>query len=193
MLKFNRNFYDDNYLMIDVKSDLCSFVTDENLNIPCDVKKEAMFIYSDWFSYEENLMYEKEKIINHKIAIRCDSNLGGYLLSNFDNVNIINDDLNVSYEKVVSALDIAIFEDKCKLVNKIMPLFKGRVSGFKGELIGKYDEAVLDYILNNPDYKMYLEKMDYECKEFIVYEDGFYSKKTLGKTNNKVMQKKLIY
>lgn len=190
MLKFNRNFYDDNYLMIDVKSDLCSFVTDENLNIPCDVKKEAMFIYSDWFSYEENLMYEKEKIINHKIAIRCDSNLGGYLLSNFDNVNIINDDLNVSYEKVVSALDIAIFEDKCKLVNKIMPLFKGRVSGFKSELIGKYDEAVLDYILNNPDYKMYLEKMDYECKEFIVYEDGFYSKKTLGKTNNKVMQKK---
>ena len=49
-----------------------------------------------------------------------------------------------------------------------MPLFKGRVSGFKSELIGKYDEVVLDYILNNPDYKMYFEKMDYECKEFIV-------------------------
>lgn len=94
------------------------------------------------------------------IYILKSSLIGEWLLAHADGKNYINDDSFISYNKVVGALNIAIFSNEVKMTNKILPLFQGRVEGTREELMDVFSESVLDYILEHPNFSEYLEKVD---------------------------------
>ncbi len=142
-----------------------------------------------------NTMYEFEKIAieSHLIdetintfKIRNESILGKYLIENTDYVEIINENTYINYEDVVAALNIALFDGEDKTSNKIFPLFKEQIFGSKEQLLEKYPEWVLDYILENNDFEKYLAKVNHEelpseteIKDYIVFEDGVWAIKNL--------------
>lgn len=102
----------------------------------------------------------------NKLAIRKDS-LVGDTLSKYG----INKDDYITHDHIASALLVAICEENIKLTNKLMPLLKGRVSGWKNEL-DDIPEYLLEYIIENNDYHRYLSEVDgTPSKEYYVYED----------------------
>lgn len=171
------------YMLVNVKTDLAYMTMKED--IEDDVYKELQSIFFGLVSYEHdnNIGYIKEPI-----AIKKDSIIGRYILCHPE--SFVNDDTEVTYDKIVNAYDVATFEDNTKMANKILPLFKGRVSGSRDELGDVCSLVVLDYILDNGDFKEYLRKKDgeYRNREYYVYEDGRYSRRFLSaeKRNVKV-------
>lgn len=138
-----------------------------------NVKDEAENMYMGLFEYNN---INNSNSIN-TCEIRKDSLVGQYLLNSR---TIKNDDLNISFQKVKNAFTIAMFESN-PLSLQILILFQNQVSGSKEDLMRKYDESVLDYILEHDDFDRHLEKKNetYQPGEYIVYEDGFYFKKVL--------------
>lgn len=152
---------------------LSELMIDEN--IPRSVLNEISSINLSLFMYKRNTALSE---IGKNITIKSDSQLGNWLILNTDGVNIINEDMYVSYDKIVNALVVATFEDNEKMSNKIMPLFKSRVSGTKEELMELTTEQVIDYILNNPSFDDYLSMVDGIAKneEEFIYDKGAYQK-----------------
>lgn len=174
------------YMLVDVKFGI-AYMTGKD-DIEKDVYSELQSIYFKLFQFEKenNIGYNKESI-----AIRKDSLVGQYILSHSE--LWINDDEQVTYDKVVNAYNVATFEDNTKMANKILPLFKGRVSGSRDELGDVCSLFVLDYILSNGDFKEYLKKKDgtveNQEKHYIVYEDGEYSRRILDSEKGKAKVK----
>lgn len=174
------------YMLVDVKFGI-AYMTGKD-DIEKDVYSELQSIYFKLFQFEKenNIGYNKESI-----AIRKDSLVGQYILSHSE--LWINDDEQVTYDKIVNAYNVATFEDNTKMANKILPLFKGRVSGSRDELGDVCSLFVLDYILSNGDFKEYLKKKDgtveNQEKHYIVYEDGEYSRRILDSEKGKAKVK----
>lgn len=177
------------YMLVDVKFDIACMTIKED--IEKDVYSELQSIYFKLFQFERE---NKRSYIQEPIAIRKDSLVGQYILSHPE--ICINEDFDVTYDKIVNAYSVATFEDNTKMANKILPLFKGRISGSRDELGEVCSLVVLDYILSNGDFKEYLKKKDgilnTQSKEYYVYEDGSYSRRALDSEKGKAKVKSSV-
>lgn len=184
-MRFRTNKDNKEYITIK-KVDLTLIaVICEKRNI--ELCNEAMRIFGKLIEFGfENSLY------NENIEIRKDSVLGTFLLKNPFKEEIINADLELNYDKVVSAFNIAVFKNN-EIAKKILPLFqKPEEAKLKSkELVEKYGEEVIDFILENNDFDDYLIKLkkDVEPTVYTVYEDGEFSRKTLvEKPKQKTLQ-----
>ena len=173
MVKFRTNVDNDEYITIN-KSDLMLIVVmDEN---PQEIKDIANDIFC------ETLIFQKNNRVPYisEIEIKKDSLLGRYLLENSMTKKIRNEDLYIYYSDVVNAFNIASFENN-KIMHILLGMFRRRIEGSTLDLSDIYGAELIEYISNHKDFNMYLEKLDgtYKTKEYIVYEDGEFSKKTL--------------
>lgn len=190
MVSFKSNKDNDEYIMIDVLTGIGVLLANrDKYLVSDDVFNEISDIYFTAFDREVRKELKWNDI--GTIALRKDSLLGQYLINNADDVKIQNMDLYISYEKVVNALNIAMFENDCKISNKILPLFKEQISGIKDELETYCSRNVIEYILKNNDFKTYIEKYNGEYKpdEYIVYEEGEIFRKDLVNSKNKLKEK----
>lgn len=173
MVKFRTNVDNDEYITIN-KSDLMLIVVmDEN---PQEIKDIANDIFC------ETLIFQKNNRVPYitEIELRKDSLIGNFLLENGMSKKIRNDDLYIYYKDVINAFNIASFEDN-KIMHLLLGMLRKRVEGSNLELSNIYGNEVINYISNNKDFNIYLNKIDgkYGIKEYIVYEDGEFSKKAL--------------
>lgn len=110
--------------------------------------------------------------INKKYAIRKDSILGNYILS-LPSDKVYNYDDIITFEKITNALNIAIFENN-PIYIKLIELFRSQVTASRDIIEYKYGLDVLNYIIENNDFKSYLQKVNgtYEPTKYLVYENG---------------------
>lgn len=185
MIKFKSNTKDDKYLTLSFL-DISMLAYDDELSLPVEVVKDARRIF-----YKRSELTIKNKHNKDKFNIRKDSTIGQYLINNFDQDYIINEDEYIYYVQIIEALKISIFENN-EIFNQIIPMFRAQVQGSKEELRKNYDESVLDYILENDNFEEFLTKQDenYEesNSEFIIYENGEFSSKILT-NHDKVLKK----
>ena len=174
MLNFKTHIDNKNYLLFDGIITLSCLMADDE--IPDNIKNIAGTIFSDIFEYERNNRLEHIS----DIAIRKDSILGKFLIERASEFKFCNKDLIVSYEKVVNAFNIAIYENNA-IAKEILPLFRNKVSGIKEKLQKEYGFEIIEYILNNDDFYYYLEVIEgkYNPQEYFVYENGIISKRIL--------------
>lgn len=85
MIIFKSNPQNDEYLMLDIFGIAC-LARDEDLCIPPEVLNEARIIFSVYACER----YQKNDI--NEFNIRKDSVIGEYLINNFDQDYIINED-----------------------------------------------------------------------------------------------------
>lgn len=180
-MKYKTNQDNNDYLMVNVKYDFAYLLVSDNLNIPTDVYNEINKIYTN--SFDRNVLDNLN--MSHfpdKVAILKNSLVGEYLINNSDNINIINLDNYISYCDVVNAFNISVYEDDCKMSNKILYLFKNRKYGFIEELKKEYCSDVIDYIAENRDFDTYLEKKynAYYPGEYVIYEEDKFVCKNLN-------------
>lgn len=178
MVKFRTNIDNDEYITIN-KSDLMILVVMEET--PQEIKDLANDIFVETLDFQKNnrVPYITE------IELRKDSLMGKYLLENGISKKIRNDDLYVYYNDVINSYNIASFE-RNSVMHLLLCMLRERVEGYTFNLSKKFGSDVINYISNNKNFNVYLEKLDgkYKPKEYIVYEDGEFSKKVL-KTNQK--------
>lgn len=176
----------DDYILVDVKFDIASMTLKEDMEK--DVYSEFQSIYYKLFLFERE---NDSGYIKEPIALRKDGLVGEYILSHPEIWS--NDDINITYDKVVNAYLIASHSQNLKMANKIEPLFIRRIYGSRDELGNICSLTVLDYIVDNGDFKEYLKeldgKVDNGVKEYIVYEDGEYFKKVLVPEKEKMKVK----
>lgn len=174
MINFKTNI--DNNEYITIARYYLTFIS-ATKEYPEDIKNKALEIFSDSLSFER-----KNKLTyTNEITIHKNSLLATFLLENTNNNVIRNDDLYVYYEDIINAFNIAAFENN-QIMHLLLGMLRKRVEGNALELSKKYGNEVIEYISNNKDFKVYLEKLDgtYKPKEYIVYEEGEFSKRTLA-------------
>ena len=183
MIFFERNKENSNYLMIGPKTNLGILLIDDDIELPQEVKEEVNCMYFDLFSFEK----ENKTGYVSEVAFLKDSVLGKYLIENNGKNGIVNLDLEMTYEKVINAFNISVFEDN-PIQQKILPLFKGQVMGTKEDLVKEYDEDVIEYILEHTSFEDYLNGNNgvKNNTTYVVFENGEYTKKSLRKENEKV-------
>lgn len=186
MIKFSDNKDNSEYLMINRSLGIGILLVSEITPIAVYNELSQMYFNSHQFESKlpENKVMKNTRADN--IAFRKDSLLGIWLLENYDQEKIIYENQFVYYEKVVNALNIALYENN-DIADKIMPLFQTRLTGSKKELIKQYEEEVIDYILTHDNFYEWINKDERESVEYIVFENGEYSKKKLS--TGKVLEK----
>jgi len=180
-MKFKTNKDNSSYMMVNVMGDFPALLFDNELEIPEAVREKIDEMYFHYMASKLNKQIE--------VAIPKESLVGEFLLNNYDNKKIINLDEYISYDDIVNAYNIAVYDDNCKMSNRLFFLFKERNSGFVSELKEQKDEKAINYILEHRDFDMYLKKRynEYEPSEYLVYENrGFSSKILLEKEKVKV-------
>ncbi len=177
-INYSINKDDKNYIMLDARYSLTLIAVLDDT--PSEVSDEAMKIFNQKIKYDSKHINKVEEI-----SISKDNILGRYITSRKDKFR--NDSDYISYEKVVNSLNIAMFEDNIK----IMPLFKERIEGEK-EKLNIYSENTIEYILENDNFKDYLDRLDGKEaeKEYYVYENDEIHKKSLEIKKGKVYTKK---
>ena len=93
-----------------------------------------------------------------KLTVRKDSIIGRYLLSCQDEQRVLNTSKYIDYDKIVNAFNVAIFSNDLETSKLIYPLFINKEEGTYKTLSDKYDLTTINYILDNPSFKAYLEK-----------------------------------
>lgn len=171
MISFKTNRYNDEYIMFEVRG---LFGLGQSQKLAGKILDEAnkMFWGIYEFEKENNCGYVKE------VAIRKDSIMGQYFLNSNDE-DITNEDTYVYEEDIKSALLIAIYDNN-PIAERIMPIFRNQIYGYKKELMKLYDEETLDYILTHENFYEWIDKKEKESKEYIVFENGEYCKKKLS-------------
>lgn len=185
-MRFKANKDNKEYITIDKIGLTTIAVICEKRNIK--LSNEATSIFSKLIQFEV-----REKIpYVHDIEIRKDSILGQFLINNPFKENIVNDDLIVDYDKVVSAFNIAVFQNN-EIARKILPLFQNpnELELENKKLVEKYGKEVIDFILENNDFSHYLIKLDENASptKYIVYEDDKFSRKSLVEKNKQLLKK----
>lgn len=173
MIEYRTNKENKSYIEIDIKYGVGSLFSSSS--IPEEIKEEAGKIYNSIRDYE----YENHTGYISEILIPKTSKLGTFLLENTDMKEIIDNDQVISYEKVVNAFTIAMFEEN-PISLKILPLFQSQTSGTVEQLGTIYQEDVLNYILENTSFKTYLNNYNGEYEEpkiHTVYENGQFSQR----------------
>lgn len=131
--------------------------------------------------------YDKQNVgFADDIVIRKDSLIGNYIISLIGS-EVDNDDDIVYFNKVVNALNIAIF-DKNPIAKDLVIPFQNQIHGLRENLIDEYSFEVIDYILKNNDFDFYLRVLngEYEPKKYLVYENGCLTKRTITEPQKKI-------
>lgn len=177
---------DESYIVLGHKEDFFEMISDKRLLENTQVEDMVKTMYYSLYLFGTE---SKQGYINLEFVIRKDSVLGMFMLNNPD--IFIDDDSYISYDKVVGAYLISAYQEQAKVNNKIFRLLKDRQTGTKQELMEYHSEYVLDYILDNPDYNLFLQNQDGKIirttKKYLVYEDDNYSIKSFE--NQKEIQK----
>lgn len=187
IIRYKTNKDNKDYIVIDGKDTAFTlFLSIEDGSIENKVSSQFSENLNEMYGNLFN--YEKEKNIGYisEISIPKASELGIFLLENTDMQDIIDEDKEVSYEKVVNAFNIAMFEEN-PIAPHIRPLFQGQVSGTVEQLSLMYPKELLTYILENPSFEAYLRKFNGEYEEptvYTVYENGEFSQKQFSKPQN---------
>lgn len=180
-MKFRTNKDNKNYIMVNIEKidELLSLVVTDTIDVPENIREEAKHIIRVSSSHNMNQLNNPNSI--KEVAIKKSSNIGQFLLLNTDFENIINEDEYIYYKDVVHALNIAMFEDNCKISNKISILFRDQARGTKQDLYEQYNPEIVDYIKEHNDFNTYLLKFngEYRPRKYFVYE------------NNDIIQRKL--
>lgn len=185
MITFKNNKDNHEYLIMNIRTVGGILLFGEILPTFTSLELEKMYFQLPSF----------EKEIGHhvsEVTFRKDSLLGNWLMENFDQQKIIYEnscaqlDSYISHEKIENAIAIAILENN-KIVDKIIPLFSNNATGDKRQLLEEYEEDVLDYILEHGDFRAWSESANKEIEQYVVFEDGKYSKKLLS--TEKVLEK----
>ncbi|MBE6147662.1 MAG: hypothetical protein E7168_04945 [Firmicutes bacterium] len=174
MIFFKQNANNRDYLVIS-RIDLGILIVSDTYNLPTDLVSEINKMYFEIFTFEK----EKKMGYISEMSIPKNSLLGSYLIENQGKDGIINSDLRVKYSKVVNAFNLAVYTNN-PIQEEILPLFKGEVSGERDELVEKYGETVIDYILEQPNFLDYVLGINNQDKSYVVYEDGKYEIKSFG-------------
>jgi len=177
-------------MMIKTNKDNKEYLTINKCNLLVEIGKEHWpYKIRKEINQIISLLYNAERKIGYidQFEIRKDSEIGEFLLFCIENGEIQNEDLNIDFEKITNAFNIAVFENN-PIAKEILPLFQGREIGKKEELMQRYSEEAINFILENDDFETYLQKIDgkYKIKKYVVYEDGEFCKKDLM---NKEQQK----
>lgn len=185
MIFISTNQDNSDYLEID-RDCMVSLLLSKD--VPENIKEIASEMYCKMYEFE------KKRDWGHisKISIRKSSYLGNYLLYAND-IEVINKDYIITYDKVVNAFNIVVYDGN-PIYKQLLPLFKTGINVNYNELLKKYDSTVLDYILDNSDFDLYLLRNgDYDSISYVVYEDEQYStcNFTLEKKAKKFQQKVL--
>lgn len=112
--------------------------------------------------------------------------------------NILGVDAYISYENIAAAYLNAIKDNNSKMANKIEPFLKNRIFGFTANLNIQDEYDLIKYIKENGDLKAFLEDrkvvrrirrvfvaISGEYDEYVLYENGEVSIKTLNKTRTR--------
>ena len=162
MVKFRTNIDNDEYITIDKTNLMMLVVMDET---PQEIKDVANDIFV------ETLYFQKNNRITYisEVELRKDSLMGKYLLENGISKKIRNDDLYVYYNDVINSYNIASFE-RNSVMHLLLCMLRERVEGYTFDLSKKFGNDVIDYISNNKDFNVYLEKLDgtYKTKELLM-------------------------
>ena len=173
MVTFRTNIDNNEYINID-SFDLIQIIISKE--IPNNIREYANDIDVGLLHFERanKLEYVSE------IVLKKDSLLGKYLLDNQNVDYIRNDDLYIYSEDIINSVSIALFEEN-EMFDALNKVFRKMKEGTTLDLSKKYGSEVINYISNNKDIKVYIEKLKgtYKPKEYIVYEDGEFSKKIL--------------
>lgn len=171
---------DEDYIVLGYRDDFFEMIGDKRILENTQVEDMIKTMYYSLYLFE---MDNRLGHINLEFAIRKDSFLGMFMLNNPD--IFIDDDNYISYDKVVGAYLVSSYQEQAKMNNKIFRLLKDRQTGTKQELMEYHSEYVLDYILENPDYKKFLQKHDDKVietsKKYIVYDEDGYSVRSFDK------------
>jgi len=153
-----------------------------------ELRTEVNQMYSSLFQYEKE---KKENVYITDVSILKTSALGKFMIENTDMLQIVNEDELVTYEKVVNAFNVAVFEDS-PLAREILPLFQAQISGTVQKLSKAYNEDMLTYIVEHPSFETYLEIHNgtYEETPEIVYENGEYKEKKLALLSEETVQQR---
>ena len=174
------------YIVLGNRDDFFELISERRILENTQVEDMIKTMYYSLYLFEQE---SKLGYVDLEFVIRKDSFLGMFMLNNPD---MFIDDANyISYDKVIGSYLISSYQEQSKMNNKIFRLLKERKTGTKQELMSEHSEYVLDYILENSDYNMYLRKLDEKVidtnKKYIVYEDDYYSIRNFE--NNKNSQK----
>lgn len=150
-------------------------------NNPKNIQMELEKILSTKMQYEREFKSNVNYINIHKNSL-----LGKYLINSTPN-GFLNNDIYIDKFKVRNALMISMYED-CSISKEILQIFKNQDFGTKEQLLEKYNDYVLDYILENSDFDYYLELKNgtYKPSEHFVYENGKFYKKLLVNKNKQL-------
>lgn len=165
MIRYKTHSDNDEYIIIGIKTNISTLVFSE-IDMPEKIKEELDDIYYGSHQYQDDNKY------NGDVVIKKDSMLGEYLLNRF---NEGNEDFNITHEKIRNALNIAMFEEN-EIFNSILPLFKNLVSERYENLKYNYDINVLNYIMSNSDFQIYIDKLTgkYQGRDDLIYDNGYY-------------------
>ncbi len=201
MVEFRIDKETSNYIVMDRHGLL--YLGLKGKNLPNDAYQEVSNMINGLVPFEYSAKENLEQIGSSYLSsfkIRKDSVIGKYLIENAGYNEIINKSEFIHYSDIVNALNIALFDGEDKTSNKIFPLFKERIFGSKKELLKKFPEWVLDYILENKDFEKHLKKIDsikelgseepiQEENAYVVYEDGEWSIKNLEEEYKRISKK----
>jgi len=188
MITFKDNKDNNEYIIMNIHIDGGVLVASDIL--PVLVANEIEKMYLSLPSFEQEI----GKYIS-EVSFRKDSLLGEWLLNNYNQKKIIYDSKYISVPKIEQAMAISMLECN-RIIDKIIPLLNAKVTGDIGELMDVYDKDALNYILEHDNYEEYIYQSnsgryiqkEVDNKEYIVYENGKYSKKELS-TEKKVLEK----
>ena len=180
MIRYKTHPDNNNYILIGIRTNISMLLY--SYNIPPKIEEQLEEIYYGSLKYLNNSDFTGD------IAIRKDSLLGEYILTEYD---YGNEDLNITHEKIRNALDIAMFEED-EISSLIFPLFKNLEGGRIDKLKEKYDENILDYIAKRNDFKLYIDKLTgtYQGRVDLIYDNGLIKKNLYEESKKENKQKK---
>lgn len=111
-----------------------------------------------------------KRLVTVKVTLNKESKLGQYVLN--DKTKFMDDDDDITYDKVINAFNISVYKDDIKMSNKLMHLFRERIEGTSEEL-SYINPNILNYIKENSDFKSFIAKEDGidEKRKYLIYND----------------------
>ncbi len=174
VVEYSFNKENNDYIMINNPIDVGTILMSN------DVDRKIKKILAPFF-FEISYYIRKEGIVIDSVAVPKDSDIGRLITSRED--LFVEKDDEITYEMVVNAFLIASYSDEVKMSNKLGQYFRnGEHIGNKKDIMTEKNEKIIDYILENDDFKKYYNQVHGRKAKpniYDVYENGEYIKKSL--------------
>lgn len=160
---------DSNYLEVLGRMNLEKLSSYEE--IPLDILEELKI-----------LTLQCQEVDCDTVLVRRNSELGKFIMEHHDLFYDLFKDY-ISYHDVVDAFNISVYEDDIKMSNKLMRPFSDRACGTVDMLVERYDEKVVNYIVEHRDFDSYLAQLDGKDTD-LVYENFNISERQRSVSDN---------